>query len=304
MLDLNDFRYFVEVVDRGGFSSAGRALQRPTSTISHRIKHLESELSLTLLTRTSRNVSLTEPGTRFYEHAVEMLERALDAENAMRDLAAAPKGKVRFTVATAPARYAMEEILLSFLADHPDVTLEQHVCDTIMDIVVERLDFAIRDHSGPLPDSIMIQRPLATVPWSMFAAPAFLVRYGVPKEPEDLANCDTLYMRRGNADAVWTFRHRTDLKREAIVRLVPRVATSCVATLKAAAIAAMGLVALPAYTCRAEVRDGRLVPILSDWTAAESTISALMPARRGMTPAIRAFLDHIAARFGPAVHAA
>jgi DNA-binding transcriptional LysR family regulator len=101
LLDLNDFRYFVEVVDRGGFSAAGRALERPTSTISYRIQQLELELGLTLLARTSRRVAMTEAGEEFYHHALGILERAAEAENGMRGKTTEPNGTVRYTVAVA-----------------------------------------------------------------------------------------------------------------------------------------------------------------------------------------------------------
>ncbi len=303
MLDLNDFRYFVEVVDRGGFSSAGRSLQRPTSTISYRIQHLERELGLSLLTRSSRSVGLTESGARFYEHAVEMLGHAHEAEIAMRDMAGAPVGTVRYTVSVATAQFAMQQLALTFLQRHPDVRLEQHVCDTRMDIVVERYDFAIRTHSGPLPDSALIRRPLAQTPWHLFASPALLAEAGTPVTPDDLACYPTLFTKRDNTAPAWHLTHAEDPSRAVNIVLEPRMTGACLATLKLAAQSRIGIVALPAYICRSEIENGTLVRVLPDWIAAESTISAIMPNRRGMTAAARAFLDHIAAGFPQAVHA-
>jgi len=301
MLNLNDFRYFVEVVDRGGFASAGRSLQRPTSTVSNRIKQLERELSLTLLSRTSRSISLTEPGSQFYEHAVEMLQRALDAEMAMRDIAGKPVGKVRYTVAVATGQYAMQDMVVAFLAAHPHVMLEQHACDAPLDIVVERFDFAIRGHFGPLPDSGLIQRPLATVPWHLVAAPDLFLGSEIPQSPDDLASFNSLFLRRDNADPAWSLKTSKGPEVSARLSLNPRISGSCITTLKTAAVARMGIVALPAYVCRDEISSGQLVRVLPDWIAAESSISALMPSRRGMTAAARAFLDHIAECFPNAV---
>jgi DNA-binding transcriptional LysR family regulator len=301
MLDLNDFRYFVEVVDRGGFSSAGRSLQRPTSTISYRIQHLERQLGLSLLTRTSRSISLTDSGARFYEHAVGMLDRAIEAEIAMRDIAGAPVGTVRYTVAVATAQFAMQDIALAFLRKHPDVQLEQNVCDNLADIVVERYDFAIRTHNDPLPDSALIQRPLATIPWHLFASPLLLAEKGIPQSPGDLADFANLYAKRDNFDPVWRLRSEADPGMTSNIPLQPRMTGACMTTLKRAAQSGMGVVALPAYICRDEVNNGSLVRVLPRWIAARSTITALMPSRRGMTAASRAFLDHIAAEFPQAV---
>lgn len=300
MLDLNDFRYFVEVVDRGGFSAAARALQRPTSTISYRIKQLEQELGLTLLARTSRRVVMTEAGQEFYGHAAATLERAKQAEILMRGHSKEPAGTVHYTVAIAVAQFAMPGMLLAFLAQHPKVRLVQHVADAKMDIVADRYDLAIRAHSGPLPDSQLIQRPLAAIPWHLFAAPDYVGRAGPLQSPKDLERCETLFMKRDNAAPVWRMHRENDNSQITEIHLQPRMLGACMVTLKRAAEAGMGIVALPAYIGREEVRSGRLQRVLPDWSAGESEITALMP-HRGITAATRAFVDHIAAAFPSAV---
>ena len=178
MIDLNDFRFFVEVVDRGGFSAAAQALERPTSTVSFRIQQLERELGLTLLARTSRSVVMTQAGEELYEHASAMLERANEAEAVMRGRRNDPKGIVRYTVAVAVAQFTMLDMLISFWEQYPEVKLVQHVTDSQVDLVADRYDVAIRAHSRSLPDSQLVQRPLAEVPWHLFASPGYVEKLG------------------------------------------------------------------------------------------------------------------------------
>lgn len=293
MLDLNDVRFFVQVVDRGGFTAASRVLLVPTSTLSHRIQQLEAALGVALLVRTSRKVAATEAGREFYRHAIGVLERAQEAELAMKQRLTEPTGPLRYTAAQTIAQVAMPALVNDFLDRHPKVSLIQHVSDDIVDIVAGGFDMAIRGHSGPLPDSSLMQRPLANVPWYLYASPAFLAQHGTPTAPEQLAPYPSLFMLRETVVPCWHLRHE-HADDEFVLPLSPRVHTGCMVTLKSNARAGLGIVALPGYVCRDEVERGDLIRVLPDWVAEESTISALVPSRRGMSAAVRAFLDYLA----------
>ena len=302
MTDLNDFRYFVEVVERGGFSAASRALQIPTSTISYRIQQLEKDLGLTLLARTSRTVVMTEAGRKFYGYASSLVERANEAEGVMRGLSQNPVGDVRYTVGIDVAQFAMPRMLAGFMEKYPAVKLIQHVSSEIVDVVADRFDVAIRAHSTALPDSQLVQRPLVIgAPWYLFASPIYIDRIGALASPKDLGSADTLFMRCNDVEPMWRLAPELDRSAVVGVRLRPRLAGSCLTTLKRAAEAGLGIVALPAYIGERDVRCGRLVRILPGWVAGETSITALMPHRRGMTAATRAFIDHIAATFPSAM---
>ena len=123
MLDLNDFFYFVQVVDRGGFTAAGRTLRVPKSTLSHRIQQLEAELGARLLNRTSRRLGMTDAGGEFYRHAVVMLREAGSAETAIRRRLNEPIGTVRCTAAMATMQFAMRDIVAEFLGRYPKVNV-------------------------------------------------------------------------------------------------------------------------------------------------------------------------------------
>jgi DNA-binding transcriptional LysR family regulator len=128
-LDLNDFYYFVHVVDRGGITSASRSLSIPKSTISHRMQILEAALGAHLINRNSRQFSVTDIGLDFYKHAALMLEQAQAAEAVVRQRLVEPSGLIRFTTAVAVAQFATSKVLPQFLDWFPKVDVLQHITD-------------------------------------------------------------------------------------------------------------------------------------------------------------------------------
>jgi DNA-binding transcriptional LysR family regulator len=297
MLNLNDFFLFVQVVDRGGFTAAGRTLRTPKSTLSHRIQQLESSLGARLLNRTSRKFGMTDAGEDFYRHAVAMLREAELAENAIRHRLSEPSGTIRCTGGVATMQFAMPDIIGDFLAQYPKVNIVVHAVDRAVDIVGENYDIAIRAHSDPLPDSNLVQRRLAPAPWFLFAGSDYLDANGEPEKPQDLRDHPSLFMMRTGVDPVWRLRHTRRARSEVAMPLAPRLLSDDMVGLQEAAIKGLGIVALPGYICRAAVKSGALRRVLPNWIAGDSTITALIPYRKGLLPSVRAFLDHLAAEF-------
>ena len=295
MLDLNDFFYFVQVVDRSGFTAAGRMLRIPKSTLSHRIQRLETELGVRLLNRTSRRFAMTDAGEEFYRHAVMMLHDAELAESAIRHRLTEPTGTVRCTAATATMQFAMCNIMADFLLRYPKVNVVAHATDRNVDIVGENYDVAIRAHSDPLPDSTLVRRALTPAPWLLFAGSAYLDANEAPETPEDLRNHPSLFMMRTGVAPVWRLRRSGKAEDEVVMSLTPRLLCDDMIALKQAAIAGVGIVALPGYICREDVRLGALRQVLPAWLAGDSTITALIPYRRGLLPSVRVFIDHLSA---------
>ena len=207
MLDLNDFFHFVQVVDRGGFTAAGRTLRIPKSTLSHRIQQLETNLGVRLLNRTSRRFAMTDAGEEFYRHAVGMLREAELAETAIRHRLSKSTGTVRCTAAVATMQFAMRDIVADFLVRYPKVNVVAHATDQNVDIVGENYDVAIRAHTDPLPDSTLVQRTLTPAPWFLFAGSACLDAHETPQTPHDLRGHPSLFMMRTGLAPVWRLRH-------------------------------------------------------------------------------------------------
>lgn len=291
MLDFNDFRYFVYIVECGGITAASRHSKVPKSTLSHRLQQLEAALGARLLNRTSRSLSLSEAGQLFFRHAIEAIRHADLAESSVLERMSEPSGTIRFTTALATSMFALAPILPEFIRRYPQINLVQHVSDDPVDIVRGNFDVAVRAHTGPLSDSMLIQRPLARSRWFLYASPCYLARHGAPAAPAQLALHQTLLMLRHERPFQWRLSHASE--DPVTTTIAPRMASGDVVALKQAAAEGMGIVALPAYVCAADLRTGQLVPVLQEWVANEATISAVVPYRDGMLPSVRVFLDFL-----------
>ncbi|QYE36380.1 LysR family transcriptional regulator [Polymorphobacter sp. PAMC 29334] len=292
MLDLNDFRYFVRVVDGGGLTAASRAMNVPKSTLGHRLQQLETSLGVRLINRTSRSQSVTDAGALFYRHAIDMLHHADLAENLVRQRLTEPSGLIKYTTAVATSLFALRLIVPAFVRDHPKIKMVQHISDEQIDIVGGSYDLAIRAHGGPLSDSGLVQRVLARGPWLLFASPAYLQLRGQPHTPEDLSDHDLIMMLSPGHSPTWRLLHAEMGERAFPVD--PRIAGNDLVMLKQVALDGIGIAALPAFICHIDERDGTLVQVLPGWRAGEASITAVLPFRDGVLPSVRVFLDHLA----------
>src|SRR5258708_18171189 len=292
MLDLNDFFYFVQVVDRAGFTAAARTLRTPKSTLSHRIQQLEANLGVRLLNRSSRRFAVTDAGEEFYRHAMAMLREAELAETVIRQRLSEPTGTVRCTAAVATMQFAMRDMVADFLARYPKVNVVAHATDQNVDIVGENYDVAIRAHTDPLPDSTLVQRSLTPAPWFLFAGSAYLDANETPHAPQDLRSHPSLFMMRTGLAPVWRLGHSSKTK-EVGMPLAPRPLSDDMIGLKQAAIADLGGGALPGYVCRDEVRSGTLRRAFPTWLPCASTVSGLLCLHRSLAPFASGLLGDI-----------
>jgi DNA-binding transcriptional LysR family regulator len=292
MLDLKDVYFFVQVVDHGSFTSASEALGLHKSTLSHRIKELETSLGVRLINRTSRRFGVTEVGAEFYQHALALLESAAGAEEAVRRRLEEPSGIIRITAPVEISQYLLRGVLPAFLSRHPKVSIQENATDRMVDIVGEGFDLAIRGHGSRLQDSELVQRPIAEAPWCLFAGSAYYAQMPAPERLEDLASHHIIAMAR-KGPPQWKL-HGPD-GRVHTMSFTPRFQSNSLISLKEAACANLGVAALPGYICREELKNGMLHQLLPGWIASEARISALIPYRKGRLPAVRLFVDYLAA---------
>jgi len=291
MIDLNDYFYFVHVVDKRGFSPAARALDMPKSRLSRHVSLLEQRLGARLIQRTSRQFKVTETGRVFYQHARALIEEMEAAEAAIKSRKASLSGRVAMSCSVGVAQFAVKDLLLEFLAKHTKINLVQQVSNQSVDLVASGIDVAIRGHMEALPDSSIIQRHLANVSWHLFASPEYLDRTGTPKSPDDLFKRKSLKVGWQPASGHWNLEHKNGLK--TTVSFTPLLCSDDMSTLKQAASNGLGIVSLPAYTCRDELDRGSLVRVLPEWVAGTAQLSLLMPSRRGQSPGVRALADYL-----------
>ncbi|QFY63337.1 LysR family transcriptional regulator (plasmid) [Rhizobium grahamii] len=291
MLDLKDVYFFVQVVDRGGFTAAGESLRVPKSTLSHRVRELEDSLGVRLINRTSRQFGMTDVGAEFYQYALQLLHSADSAEEFVRQRLHEPSGTIRITTAVEIAQFALRDVIPTFLNRYPKVRIVEIATDRLVDMVAEGFDLALRGHVASLQNSTLVQRGIASVPWYLFASPEYLRKAGDVTEPEALSSHSTLANDRHGAD-LW--RLKGPAGREVEVPIEPRFLSNNMIALKEAACANLGVAALPGYMCLEEIEAGRLYQILPGWMAADARMSALIPYRNGLLPAVRSLVDFLA----------
>ena len=291
MRDLNDLLYFAEVVDRGGFTAAGRALGVPKSRLSRRIAVLEARLGARLLHRTTRKLSLTTLGEQFHRHCVAMREDAEAAEEAVAQAQTEPRGTIRVACPVTLAQTTIGPILPRFLARYPQVKVDLKISNRAVDLVEEGFDVALRVRTTLDDSGSLVVKNLGTTRTLLVASPAQLARQGTPATTADLARLDTVAMSAvdgrvtwelvGPDGAAWSSHHR------------PRYVADDLLTLKFAVVGGIGACLLPDYMCSDELRAQTLVPVLPGWAPRPGIFHAVFPSRRGLIPAVRRFLDFL-----------
>ena len=301
MQDLNDLYYFAAVVEHGGFAAAERALGIPKSRLSRRISALEAELGVRLLQRSTRRFAVTDVGNSVYRHAQSMLLEAQAAREAVDRLSAEPRGVVRVSIPVGLAQREIPSLLPDFLARYPDVRVQLHVSNRRVDVINEGFDVAIRVRNKLDDDGSLVMRSFGQIQERLVASPAYLRRAGRPRIPEDLAPHVTLSMIEDDARQRWELQRNGETRR---VELKPRVSGFDFPMLMALAKQGMGITLLPETLCADAVRAGELEIVLPEWRLPQGIAHAVFASRRGMLPAVRVFIDHLAERLPPLLEAA
>ncbi len=294
-VDLNDYFYFVHVVEAGGFSRAAESLGIPKSRLSRHIAQLEERLDTILIQRTTRQSKITEIGDAFYQRARAALDQVELAEAELKRKKNTLSGQVTLSCSVGVAQFALKELIARFMTDNPQVTVLQQVTNQTIDLVASGVDMSIRGHTDPLPDSTLIQRLLAVVEWNLFASPDYPTDGNPIAMPADLANLQTLSLGwRAHGDH-WRLEHGSGKIED--IPIAPRLKSDDMATLKEAAGEGLGIVTLPAYTCRDELASGRLVRVLPEWHAGRASLSLMMPRRSGFAAPVVALQEFLLAEF-------
>ncbi len=287
--DLNDLRLFAEVVERGSFTSAARALGLQTSKLSRRVRALEEELGIRLLNRTSRSLSLTETGRRFHQHCLALVAEARAAKEIAEQTRSQPKGTVRISCPVALLGSGVADVVARYAQDNPQVQVLVDATARRVDVVEEGLDFAIRVRLPPLEDTDLAVRHLGPSVFVLVASPELVARHPSPTTIESLAEWPTLSMASNSERYVWNLFDATG--RAVSLAHRPRIATDDIASLRVAAHAGVGVAMLPKEIVDDDLRAGRLVHVLPELASKQALVHAVFPTRRGMVPAVRHLLD-------------
>jgi DNA-binding transcriptional LysR family regulator len=290
MIDLEDLRTFVEVADAGGVTAAARRLGLAKSIVSRRLVRLEEELGVQLLSRTTRGAALTEAGATFREHASRMtaeLDIARDAISPEGDV----RGRLRIAAPLTFGPTHLAPVLAELARRHPRLQVHAAYADRFVDLVGEGFDAAVR--VGYLSDSNLIVRRIAPIRGQYVASPAYIEAHGAPKTPEDLQHHEALMQ------GTEPWRMMSDGK-IITVRVQGRFKADNGEALAAAALAGIGIGAVPNFLIDAHIASGALVPVLVDYPPPEAGLYVVRPPGDFPPRKVRALIEILLEKFGSA----
>ncbi|MBI3147604.1 MAG: LysR family transcriptional regulator [Betaproteobacteria bacterium] len=285
-MDIFSLQAFVKVVQTGSFTRAAEALNSQKAHLSRVVTHLERELGVRLLERTTRALSLTEIGREFYERAVGILTSVDDAQRMVQKAQGEPRGTLKLTCGVEFGMIAVSGWIDAYLRRYPEVRIDADFTSRLVDIVHEGFDLALR--VGPLADSSLAARKLGDLSYGVFASPAYLERHGQPRTPPDLASHPALAFASGSHRTEWTLSKGGRQER---VALQPRLKANNVFAVRDAAVAGLGIAQLPLVVASPSVAAGQLRPLLRSWSLPVVPVHAVFASARYLTPKVRAFID-------------
>ncbi|MEQ9434641.1 LysR family transcriptional regulator [Hyphomonas sp.] len=284
---IDAMRLFIRVADAGSFSKAASDLGLGQPTVSRRIQELEASLDAALFLRTTRSLSLTEAGDRFYKRAHDILAEYEDAEAEARGLDHEPVGLLRISCVSSMARLVIGPRIASFMKMYPHIRVDVLTDDTYTDLVGEGVDLAFR--IGTLVDSSLMAKKVGESPRSLWASPDYLAARGTPQHPRDLAEHDAVLFRQ-TATNEWVLSRDGET---VSVRVDGRFKASSGDLLLQAAQSGLGLFLAASWLVSDCVNDGSLVRVMPEWTATPSPVHCVWTSGK-LRGKAKLFADHIA----------
>jgi len=292
---LNGMRVFAQVVEAKSFSAAADKLGVSKSLASRQVSALERALSVKLLNRSTRKLSLTEAGTLFYEHCARIVHEAELAEQRLSRTQSEPAGLVRVTAVPAFAVRHVLPALAEFYRQYPKIQVKLSCSNRALDLGDEGYDLGIRVSFNPPPN--LVARKLAANRALLCASPAYLERHGTPRRIEDLRKHECVLFPALAPKGVWTLRRDG---RKYSVPVTGVFETDEMDVVRAAVAAGFGIGILPLYVARDALQRGQLVPLLRQFQVVpESAIYLVYLPNHTLSSRVRALIDFLAQRFGP-----
>jgi DNA-binding transcriptional LysR family regulator len=284
----------------GSYTAAAKRLGVSKGAVSQRIAELEQASGVALVQRTTRSVRLTEAGQALVDstrHAYVSIEQGFDS---IRDLAQIPRGAVRVTAPVALGRQKIVPLLGDFLQECPEVRIELELSDHVSSLAQEGFDLAIR-HTSSVPETHVawLLQPCDTL---LVATPAYLARYGKPRQPDDLSKHNCLYYLRSAASPAWSFEPARRKGERQSVAIKGNFCANNSEALREVVMADQGIALLPDFSARDDVQEGRLVHLLPQWKPVGvfgNAIYAIRPYSAYVPRAVNAFVQFLKERLQP-----
>ncbi|WP_223435013.1 MULTISPECIES: LysR family transcriptional regulator [unclassified Pseudomonas] len=285
---LNAMAIFVRVVERGSFSAVAREMQTSQPTISKVLKALETGLGGKLIARSTRQLSLTDEGQRYYNECRQILAAVDAAEHSFQSGKERIAGHLRIGSSVSFGRLQIAPRLAQFLERHPDIEIDLQLSDQNQDLVSEGLDVTFR--IGELNDSGLIARHIGTTHRVTVAAPAYLKKHGQPHTPAELGGHNCLQFNLLNSQNLWVFE-KNNQRHE--VRIKGNAQSNNSEAIREMVLGGLGIALSPVWLFSEDLKAGRVTAILQDYTAQSLPMHAVSPANRRQSARVKAFVDYM-----------
>ena len=284
---------FIRIVETGSFSKASVDLGVTQPTATKHVAAVEARLGARLLNRNTRGVSATEIGALYYEKCKAIQRELEEADNLASLLASRVGGQLRVSTSVAFGRRVLTPLVLAFMRQHPEITIDLSFDDRYVNLVEQGVDVAIR--MGRLADSSLGARYLGTNPWVLVASPAYLKTHPAPTQPSAVAQHPCLVYSSVQGDERWQFSADG---REVSVPVRGPLRSNNLSVILEAAQSGMGLAILPWYVAHGAVQAKRVVPLLTDFALPVQEMHAVFPSPKLVPSKVTGFISFLQERFG------
>lgn len=287
-------RAFTQVVNEGGFAAAARKLGLTRSAVNKLVIHLEDDLGVQLLHRTTRKVTPTDTGLAFYERCTRILADLEEAEVAVTHMHQEARGTLRVNAPMSFGTMHLAPAIADFLVQYPELHVELILSDRFIDPVEEGFDITLRIAASPQTTSLIAHR-LAAAHRVLCAAPSYLAQYGTPTHPDQLKSHSCLHYGHLATDNHWKIIGSDG---EYSIQVTGIICSNNGEVLKDAAIKGLGITLLPTFLAGPALQQGDLCVVLPDYQIPEISIYVLYPINRHLSAKIQLFAEFLKDRFG------
>lgn len=283
---------FVNVVETGGFSSAGRKIGISTTLISRYVAKLEDNLGVLLLQRTTRKVTTTQIGYAYYQRCLPLLEEINELESMVKLTHVNPSGKLLLSAPTSFSEIHLMPVISDFIEQYPEVNLDLKLTDRFVDIIEEGVDIALR--IGNLTDSSLIARKILPITLVVCASEQYLNQAPALFEPKDLSKHRCIIDSNYKPGGRWLF-DKSNQKIEVEVKAAIEV--NSVRAVRKLLLKGSGVGICPLFAVAADIKNGRLIKVLNSYETAELGLYAVYSHRRHLSAKVRLFIDFLIKHF-------